>query len=120
VTGFVSVKLWKTLMTPFFCPTKIRPSGANCSTTGLVSPLNTTTSRNPVGRVDAAAGPGCACATTAAPSTIATAMTSRRHRVALLIRPMSPSTIRSSRRVREANASRQPKSVSISHACRVS
>jgi hypothetical protein len=81
-------------MTPFFCPTKIRPSGANCSTTGLVRPLSTTESRNPVGSVDAPAGAGRACATTAAPSTIATAMTMRRHRTAPSTCRMPPSPIR--------------------------
>jgi hypothetical protein len=55
VTGFVSVRLEKTLITPFFWPTKIRPSGANCATVGLVIPLSTTVSRNPFGSTDASA-----------------------------------------------------------------
>jgi hypothetical protein len=51
----VSVRLEKTLITPFFWPTKIRPSGANCTTVGLVIPLSTTVSRNPLGSTDASA-----------------------------------------------------------------
>ena len=81
MTGFVSVRLWKTLITPFFWPTKIRPSDANCSTVGFVSPLSATESRNPVGSVDAAAGAGPACVMSAVPSTIAAVMISLRARV---------------------------------------
>ena len=91
MTGFVSVRLWKTLITPFFWPTKIRPSDANCSTVGLVSPLSTTESRKPVGSVEAPAGPGPTCDISAAISTIAAAMLILpRPRVAFLRRNMSP------------------------------
>jgi hypothetical protein len=71
-------------------PTKIRPSGANCSTVGLVSPLSTTESRNPLGNVDAPAGPGPACMTSAAPDTTAAIMINPRQRVPPLARRMSP------------------------------
>jgi len=63
VTGLVSVRLWKTLITPFFWPTKIRPSAANCITVGLVSPLRTTESRKPVGNTEAPAPSGPAIVT---------------------------------------------------------
>src|SRR6266516_929060 len=85
---------------PFFWPTKIRPSAANCSTVGLVSPLSTTESRNPLGNVDAPARPGPACAMSAAPSTIATTLINPRERVATPIRHIPPpgDPLRSARR----------------------
>src|SRR5262249_6326231 len=51
----VSVSLEKTLITPFFWPTNMRPSDANCTTTGFVSPLSATVSRNPLGSTEATA-----------------------------------------------------------------
>src|SRR5215210_7896888 len=42
-------------MRPFFWPTKIRPSGANCTTVGFVSPSITMLSWNPAAGVDAVA-----------------------------------------------------------------
>jgi hypothetical protein len=69
------VRLWKTLITPFFWPTKMRPSPANCTWTGLVSPLKATVSRNPGGNVDAPAAPGAVRVTTPAASIIRNAVT---------------------------------------------
>jgi len=67
VTGCVSVRLEKTLITPFFWPTNMRPSDANCTTVGFVIPLSATVSRNPMGSTEAtAARPGPANETTAA------------------------------------------------------
>jgi hypothetical protein len=79
VSGLVSLRLWKTLMTPFFWPTKTRPSAANWTTVGLVNPVSTTESVKPVGRVDPRAGACAVRATNGASSTSAKpAMRSRR------------------------------------------
>ena len=50
--GVVSERLSKTLISPLFSPTKIRPSEANWMTIGFTSPLNTTLSTNPVGTLN--------------------------------------------------------------------
>jgi hypothetical protein len=54
-SGDGSDKLSKTLISPRFSATKIRPSAANWTAVGLVRPLRATVSRKPGGSVAAAA-----------------------------------------------------------------
>src|SRR5581483_5691135 len=56
----------KTLITPFRCATKTRPSGENRRLTGPLSPLKTTVSWKPPGTEPARACSGCPTSASAA------------------------------------------------------
>src|SRR5262245_5380130 len=57
--GLVSLRLSKTLIRPLFSPTNTRPSAANWTTVGSVSPLNAIVSWNPGGSVSVESGTSC-------------------------------------------------------------